>query len=270
MSDWGYPAGYGRLDPTVYAASPVTGAANVKGSWLQLVASTPFDACGFMVSLRSGGGVMNILYDIGVGAGGSEIAIAGNLLTQTDAAANDVYDEWRYIPVAIPAGTRLATRAQASLTTKTISDVRINLVAKPFTGYGELSRCTDYGAVTASTRGTNMTPPTSGNGAYVQLTAACNDIKLLMLTLSSNPGQNANYGGTVELAIGAGGSEQTVVPGVPILARVATTATPVGFGGRHPAIIPLSIPAGTRIASRVVGTGTPGTLLVSAIVHGFA
>jgi hypothetical protein len=93
------------------------GSFNTKGSWVELTASSTYNLRGF--NLRSGkransaDSAIGHLIDVGVGSAGSEKVIAADIGTfssiieKSDVASGPYY-------VGIPAGSRVAVRAQAS------------------------------------------------------------------------------------------------------------------------------------------------------------
>ncbi|GAA0969760.1 hypothetical protein GCM10009555_017480 [Acrocarpospora macrocephala] len=95
-------------------------AANTKGSWSQITASTTNPMRSMLVSIgqqaNSGRSVnTDWLLDIAIGAGGSELIVIADL--HAEVSTSDDAVEPRYIgpiPCNIPAGTRLAARSQAS------------------------------------------------------------------------------------------------------------------------------------------------------------
>lgn len=109
--------------------------ANTKGSWVELVASTSYDIDLLIVALGSRDQTGSIvtcswLVDIGVGAAGSEVVIVPNLWTAlTDYSAGAACQS--SVPVTppivrrIPAGSRIAARAQCSSATATQRLLRV-------------------------------------------------------------------------------------------------------------------------------------------------
>jgi hypothetical protein len=102
------------------------GTANTKGAYSQITAATSNDCAGFMLmfdtqGIGSGVGnhVVDFLVDLAIGTSGSEHVVLPNWL-----AISYCYDSKNYfpngvtpyIPMQIPAGTRIAARAQASTT----------------------------------------------------------------------------------------------------------------------------------------------------------
>ncbi len=88
---------------TVITAS---GTANVKGSWIQLIASTSKKTvaivCGFAAPNA------NSLVDIGTGASGSETVLIANL----QCPSNNHNAPMLLMLLRVPAGTRLSARSQ--------------------------------------------------------------------------------------------------------------------------------------------------------------
>ena len=100
------------------------GSANTKGAWTQLASATSADHQGLIlgVGYQANGTrtTCSWLVDIGVGAAGSEQTIVSNLLLTCDASTDHIAPSaTAFLPVAIPAGTRLAVRAQSDITNAT-------------------------------------------------------------------------------------------------------------------------------------------------------
>lgn len=91
---------------------------NTKGSYTQLIASTPRDYCGIFIGpdMNTAQTVAQLLLDIAIGAGGSEVVIVPNWSQPpfSDKMARG------FVPVSIPAGTRIAARCQSPTASATI------------------------------------------------------------------------------------------------------------------------------------------------------
>lgn len=108
------------------AVTPVVGS---KGAWAQAIASLSGDTYGLMITIHnSATSAANRTYavDIGVGAAGSEVVIIPDLIGSSAAAYGSVGGGHHYyFPIFIPAGSRVAVRAQGSVVTA----IRVNVQA---------------------------------------------------------------------------------------------------------------------------------------------
>jgi hypothetical protein len=89
----------------------LTAGTSSEGSWAEIIASTARDYKGIMLRGSSQSSLIagaNLLVDVGIGAGGAEVAIISNLQFRTLYGVTST----GYIPIHIPAGVRLAVRAQ--------------------------------------------------------------------------------------------------------------------------------------------------------------
>jgi hypothetical protein len=97
------------------------GTGNTKGSWTQVVAATTADIAGIFLAMDvgSGGSTSNsVAFDVGIGASGSETVIISNVGMRKGSSGTAMFpDFFPLIPISIPNGTRLAARAQSSITT---------------------------------------------------------------------------------------------------------------------------------------------------------
>lgn len=250
MSDWGV------TESAVYEAgtgfSPVSGAtANTKGAWMQILASAPQDYTGLWIQLR-GATTNNALFDIGIGAAGSEIVLAPNLFCGPK-LTQDSYGSVFILPCSIPAGSRVAVRSQTDGVSISAS---INIGF--FTGYltaqypGNLF---DIGTMLATSTGTALTIPASGSSAWVQLVAStAYDIKKFLLFIG---GAGPDTQAMIDLAVGAAGAEQIILGGIGYLERQITGS--VGQSGPSSCgPFPIQIPAGSRISVRATFIGGSG------------
>ena len=106
----------------------LTPAVGSKGAWAEVFASLDNDTYGLMIQIHNAAtSAANRTYaiDIGIGASGSELVIIPDLIGSCAATMDARGGHWYYFPFYIPAGTRVAARAQGSVTTS----VRVNVQA---------------------------------------------------------------------------------------------------------------------------------------------
>jgi hypothetical protein len=98
---------------------------NTKGAYTQLIASTPRDYMGFIINTdqgnqSTGGTSSNGLLDIAIGASGSEVPIVTNIMVaRRSSGLLQSPLSMPHLPIAIPAGTRIAARTSSSINTAT-------------------------------------------------------------------------------------------------------------------------------------------------------
>jgi hypothetical protein len=129
------------------------GSPGVEGSYAQLIsaASNTVNASGLLVSI-SVGGLIRYMVDIAVGAAGSEVIIAPNLYAEGGVGLRQNFQY--FLPISIPAGTRIAARAQSTGTAAAF--VLVDLVGKVFSSSAGLQRVTTYGVTEAAVVGTHQ------------------------------------------------------------------------------------------------------------------
>jgi hypothetical protein len=237
--------------------------ANQKGSWVELIAATAFDwkAFDFQVysSYQAPGSFTSALTDIGIGGAGSEQVLLENLMSSPLANSPlNIFTNvvWQSIPLAIPAGTRIAARGQSTPSGGTKqSGVYILGKGGGFTEHPVLGRATTIGTDTASSRGTVVTTAASANGkgSWAQLTASApHSVRHLMVMAAR---MNSNF--CIDIGVGAAASEVVVLAN--LLANPNGPVVP---------IYPVAIPAGTRIAARASATVANQTLDVGLVLIG--
>jgi len=239
----------------------VTGSSTIhtKGAWTQLVSSTASQSALAILSFGNVGAAStntSTLVDIGVGGAGSESVVIPNI-----AVGGYVNGPVIWVPIRIPAGSRVAARCQSLVSSKAIS-VRIYLFS-----HTDSARCpTSVNAIGADTATSAGVALSGASGSWTEIAAAtAADFQALTLVPSSSAtaGNNGNW--RLSLGIGAAGSEielmnlvanQTANPLVQAPSGDNFAATPAG----------LFVPTGTRIAVRHNITSNPGRL--SAMVLG--
>jgi hypothetical protein len=263
----GYPTGLSICSGNDYGtsgaqgATVTSGAANTKGSWLQLTSSAAADISMLYICTNyyANSGNDQMAFDVGVGASGSEVAIVSNLMCDgcfsTGVGGQGSGDI--LIPISIPAGTRISARCQSSATAG--SDQGSISVKGWDSAFSQVDGCSGVDAIgfqSASTKGTAVTCSTNNTkGSYSQITASTSRDYIGLFGAMDLQHSNINPGDmTWDIAIGASGSEKIIVPSYACWGAAA--------GGLYPPVmqfLPIQIPAGTRLAARVA-TKTAATV----------
>jgi hypothetical protein len=158
------PAGY----PTNWYNTVTGGSANVKGSYVEMVAAAAFDVSGILLTVNIGSSGNSYLLDIATGAAASEQNIVPNFPVQSFRVGGNL-DVAIYIPVKIVKGSRIALRVQSTGGAVSLQ-CSMNLLGDGFAGIQPPSQWTAFGADTGNSSGTSTA--TSGSPSFVQLTAS--------------------------------------------------------------------------------------------------
>jgi len=251
MPDWSLLGGGGRFE-----SSPVgnnsesirltaNAVANTKGIYREVIASTSMDAVGLEIFLNPRQ-TAAFLVDIAVGAVGSEQIILSNLMVGGSSLGTA---DRLIVPILVPSGSRLSARCQASTGSRTFW-VNVVIYGKSFQSSAPLERMTTYGANTADSGGVAVDAGAVANtkGAYSEVVAlASNEIKMLWMMVGT--GDNAALSGgrfMFDIAVGAGGSEQIIIPDLPVTSVSGADSLLPFLSGPHPS----RTPSGTRLAVR--------------------
>lgn len=238
---------------TAHASSSST-----KGTPVELVASTPFDAYWIDVT-ASGYGGNNVssqaCVDILVG-GATEAVLIPNLLAGFCGGGTALVGcgvkSWSF-PVYIPAGTRIACQI-AGDRLNTACGVWIQIYGG--TGYPPFrvgSRVTTYG-ITTVPAGTDVAAGYSGSeGSWVQI-AASTTADHFAISPSFHPTDGDTSFSTIQrikmdIGIGGAGVEKVVEGGEDYFFKIDTVET--CEGPRNPMPCFVDIPAGTRLSARL-------------------
>lgn len=269
MADWGVFDGAQRVD--AYGAATgtsegttitVPGSTNTKGSYTQLTSSTSADAVGLVVSGRiSGSAALSVLIDIAVGGSGSEQVIIADMVGVRLPSANSGWAPF-FIPISIPAGTRISARYQTTSTSSTLT-MSVQAVAAT-TNYGMVyPRVASYGGNTSTSKGVVVDPGTSANtkGSYVEITSATSfkSSNCVIIPISETAALEASW--LFDIAIGGSGSEQVIASNIQMFGNSTAGTT------THRLSFPLVIPAGVRVAVRAQCSSTASGRTFQVTMH---
>jgi hypothetical protein len=243
LSDQGTNAA-GSVGTTLTAA----GSANTKGSYSQLVASTPGDAIGFLVTLvNPSNGINGFLVDIAIGGAGSEIVLIPNIPFGISNSASAFGAMSLFVPCAIPAGSRVSARCQCSAASGTVT-AQVTLLDGNFCELPPCAAPQNYGTSTSTSFGTQIDPGATANtkGSWAQIVASTTyDIAALQM-IFDHQGVLTVSNILVDIGVGGAGSEQTLIPNIPF----SSNSGGVMIFNPAPSILRTKIPAGSRIAAR--------------------
>ena len=227
---------------------------NTKGPWTQMVAATAAEVNFIVVSpIYYYYNNIGYLFDVGIGAAGSEVVIINNLNVGT-ASSYAVRTPNAYgFPVHISKGQRVSIRQQNESTQ--YLGVSIDLystypgMTQSFAGVDSL------GVDTSTTRGTNIDPGgvASTFGNYYQLTAATSrTYKAIMISSPyDHDSSRSDTRWTIRVAVGDAGSEVDIGS-----LNVWCNAYNDVLFPRASKIIPVIIPKGSRISARCSSVNT--------------
>lgn len=248
--------GFGAGDGTTIT----TAAANTKGSYVQLSASTSNDWAGFWMSLgpASASGT-RYLFDVSFD-GGSTVALP-NFFVQPGANLSG-QGPLVFVPLNVPAGSDVRVRAQASTGTNTF---RMGIMGAIRTSQSRpmFNTCTAINAAdTAATYAGSISIPLTN--AWTEINASTSGTYGgIMGSFTAN---NATAAQAVSIAVGVGASSSEVE-----LFRVLSgynTSSPALRGAIMP-LIEHSIASSSRIAARCYGP-TPNSDVILGQLFGFS
>lgn len=270
MADWTLIGGandtraVGLTAGTTRGTLVTAGAANTKGAYAQLTASSPIDCDAFIVTVQEISGA-DCLIDIAVGGAGSEQIICANLHH-----INGTFESGLnyFVPIPIPIATRIAARSQ-TIPGASVQALGVHLIKGGHIYPSPMGRMTTYGANTADSGGVSIDPGAAANtkGAYSEITSSTtNPIKGFILAVGTAGNVALSTGNWfVDVAVGGAGSEVVILPDW----YLRSTASADGILPAVSPIFPIEIPASTRIAVRAQSTITDATdRLFDAFIYG--
>lgn len=221
---------------------------NTKGSWTELITSTTGDTAWLLIELMVGTANSECLVDIGVGAASSEIVLIPNLAC-TVATATSFYVATYVFPVQIPAGSRIAARAQSSVTAASLR-IAVQTITPGSMGFSGCARHEGAGPDTSTSTvkqiavgGTAHTDTAFSAGELIASTAF--DWRWMNVCLTHQKNTAASTASwLVDIGVGASGSESVLLSDLMLWTGTGsdTGSTTLAF--------PVAIAAGQRIAAR--------------------
>lgn len=171
----------------------------------ELIAATAYDTTwisillhGMATSAASTDGLVNIY----VGAGGSEVLFIPNLLAGWSGVLVTGGGRLYGFPLRIPRGTRLSANLRALLASDTVECIIELYDLNQWAGGGV--EC--LGAVTASSRGTDVTPGTTSDGTFTAIGTTGRLWRYLYPQIMGNVDVTLTGSGGVALDVGTGGA----------------------------------------------------------------
>ena len=267
--------------PSVTDAITVTpGGSNAMGSWFDVFGGTlTDDAYGIYLRPHEGESARPLLMDIGVDTSGGttySVLIPQLAFSGPPAIGNADNSEWIgtgpfYLPVFIPAGSRVGARAQTSSATLTSFNLLAHVLQKPT--HPELVRCGSkvqaVGVDAANSRGTIYTPGSNGAlGSWTALGTTLFDGFYLAPSWCIANSTVANAGCLLEFAVGDAVNKRLIVQ------KLKGGHASSGGAARWPYPTPAlyqTLPAGSTIYVRgadEAGGPTPNQTAVAYIVGG--
>jgi len=243
--------------------------AHTKAGYTQMMISSAADAQGFILYVGGWGSpTATFLVDISTGAESSEIVLVADIACSS--SANWISGEGSiYLPIRIPAGTRIAARCQSTVNGSDVIGCGITLVDAKDTSLG-FTNCETIGTVAASTRGTTVdagaTPDTKG--VYAEISASTSGhYKYVAMSVGANAdnAMSADVFGLYDIAIGEIGSEVIILGDVPYV-----NDTAYDFNMKEVIALPLNVPKGSRVSVRwQASSNAADARLLDFTMHGF-
>lgn len=228
--------------------------ANTKGAWVELIASTANDVDIIDIEVY-GPETAYYAIDIGIGAAASEVVIIPDLTLSASNSFNQSSGKRYKIPIAIPAGTRVAARMQGDDATGTWGGTGENASVGVSLYQSGLLDLPNYGSMDALNFNSATTGPantTTAKTAWIEITSSMpKDASgfFLDVLMSANRVFPGNFIEIWAIALGAAAAEQEIWR--EIFTCEVYAINPSSF-------IEMDIPAGTRVSFKRIANVSPG------------
>lgn len=248
--------------PSATQGTSVTPAVGSKGSWVTLIASLNFDTYGLLICINNNSASAasrNSAMDIGIGAAASEVVLIPNLIAG-NAAGYTSGGLWYYFPIFIPAGTRIAARAQSTVVTA--FNTFVQALQKPLNP--ALTRRAYFAEAIGMTlpQGTSVTPGTTSEGAWTLLGTTTRELWHWQIggQISSADATHNAAAIHMDLAVGNGTNFQILMDSV----LLATSTTEFA---NMPLMLPgveLAVAPGSSLYTRAQSSGAVDGMFITA------
>jgi len=242
----------------------ITPATGSKSAWVEIYSSLAYDTYGLLINFNTNTASIqsrNTVVDIGIGAASSEIVLIPDLIAgNANNYSGTVGGLWYYFPVAIPAGTRVAVRAQGTVTTAFF--VSLQAMQKPLQT-SMLKKASFVEAVGMTVpQGTAVTAGTTGEGSWTLLgttASRCWFWQIGVQVRSTDTAHNAVMY-HLDLAEGNGTNFNILIKSQPFYTATneAAALLPITVGCEVP------VPAGRSIYVRAQCSGNVDPLFITA------
>jgi hypothetical protein len=217
----------------------------------ELIAATDFDSYWVNVLFHTNfvtATVTDSLVNIKVGAAASEVTVIENLLAGwADSISGGASNRYGF-PLRIPEGSRISATHRSVRTSAGVTCI-IELIGGGAAPFWTGTRVESVGALTASSRGTQVTPGTTSDGTFTNLATNVGEFGFVLPRANGNA-DLSEVGGIYTLDIGANG---VLLPGLEdFICGAGATETwyPKQCEGRF-----YYLPAGTDIEARMQASG---------------
>lgn len=251
MGDWAVARqGAGTADaPTGTYNSAITGGAGAsKGTYTEAKSSLPFDCVGIIATFQTQPNTYQI-FDIAIGAGGSEQVIVPNWNLSSSLSGTHANNPM-FIPVFIPAGSRVALRSQGG---SAFATFKLIFIAASYGGIQVPARWKDYSQIAGVPYGVAVTPGSGAKGSYATI-ATSTEFTSRWMSVAAQ-GATSPEDINIDVAVGAAASEQVVLPD--FYYSIENLGVQWCF--------PFTIPGGARVSARAKTNG--GTTAMGIAVH---
>ncbi len=269
-NDGSLTANFGAATADSRGVTLTSGAANVKGNWAQLIASTPFPVTGLHVyrmtaSFTASG--WDGLMDIGVGS--TPVVKISNIPYVSTDTVNYPGHHY-YFPIAIREGEEVSARFQESAGVETM-DIFCIAESRGFKSSGGYSLSRTYGDNTTDSGGQIVDPgDTDANtkGGSTEMVASTefhiHNLCVFQHAADGNGGlTDAAF--LMDIEVGASSNEVAIIENMGFLADGSPDAmSPIFLGSFN-----VDIPAGTRISANAQSDIIAADRLIDVILVAF-
>jgi hypothetical protein len=253
----------GSTDGTDVAAAV---GANTKGSYVELIASTAYDTQEIYVEAGVEVNSIEGLFDLAVGAGGSEVGLVENLAFGYGVVG---HAKTVRLPLPIPAGSRVSGRFQSSISGSRVLNVGCKLLNDGGSAGPSYQLLEEHGANTGTSHATTIDAGGTADtkGSWTQVVASTSyDWAGFIVNIAEEAARSTTVRFRLDIGVGAAASEVAVVEDIFFKrygSSVANLTTPTyAFFNRQ-------VPAGSRVAARAqCSSNTAGAREFELQVHG--
>lgn len=228
------------------------GAANTKGAWVTVIASTAVDAKALLIQVSHDNSAVvdeRALVDIGVGAAASEVVLVPNLIGGGIGYTTVKHCHSYILPVRVAAGTRIAARFQSNRASSW-GAIHVHVTLLAYAGGRDYGAVDSIGLSTAASIGTDVDPGASANtkGTWTSLGTTTKPIRKLSLASCTQNADNTSGNWQTWMCDVATANDNSgiVLPDLQLVRHFATAMLTPVLGP-----FDVEIPSGTTLYARL-------------------
>jgi len=256
----------GAITASTNATTITSGAANTKGSYVDIGAVTSFDYEAISICFGNSSTTHDVVFDLAINVGGNRFIIAEDL--RFSDLKDGGWDRYSLLPIHVPSGSQISIRLASSVASATADFLLVGHSCGLFGAPGYSRMVALY--TPSTSRGVDCDPGAVGDTKTRTQVTASTPQRVVALMVAIGGGGDAARATTdrwlFDIEQGGAGSEQVIVPNIYCgCGSVIDVPAQTTFGP-----FPCDIATATRLSCNIqCNVTTAGDRVLDIALHGF-